>query len=136
MFSYSQVRSPTDEYHVSSPIAIQKAIGCFNTAIWRGRLYRLWLSLQHQQTTLFDLTRIANQCKMINCHSLGCTSISIHEIKGSEGRCLDFDKAIFPIRSHIKDRWVWIAALILMGIVYIAANVTAWEVSGALPWEH
>lgn len=104
---------------------------------------------------------------MINCHSLGCISISIHEIIGSEGRCLNFDKAFFPIRSHIKDRWVWIATLILMGsglpaietikikdyffvrdghhrisvsrqlgIVYIDANVTAWEVSGALPWEY
>lgn len=167
MFSYSQVRPPTDDYHVSSPIAIQKAIGYFNTAIWRGRFYRLWLSLQRQPTTLFDLTTITNQCKMINCHGLGIKSISIHEVKGSEGRCFDFDTAFFPIRSHVKDRWVWIAALFLMGsslpaietikirdfyfvrdghhrisvsrrlgIEFIDANITAWDVSGALPWEN
>lgn len=56
----------------------------------------------------------------VNMHTLGILPVSIFQIRGSEGRSSDFDTAFRPLHRHIRQRWVQIASLIIMG-VYLPA---------------
>jgi len=42
--------------------------------------------------------------------------VTFDRIWGSEGRCRDFDRAFYPLRSHEKDRWLSIAVAREIGI--------------------
>jgi len=41
--------------------------------------------------------------------------VSIRDIRGSEGRCGDFDADFRPLQGHTRDRWVGIATAREMG---------------------
>jgi hypothetical protein len=115
---------------------------------------------------LLDLGRVQATCTVRDRFQLGTRAVSIDRIRGSEGRCKDFDAGFRPLRAHNRERWVRVAEamytgvplppvhLIQVGDVYfvrdghrrisvakalgqtqIEANVTVWNVAGALPWE-
>ena len=46
----------------------------------------------------------------------GIRLVRLAEIVGSEARSLDFDREFLPLKSHLEDRWVGIAAARNRGI--------------------
>jgi hypothetical protein len=56
-------------------------------------------------------------------HARGVQSVPIRQIRGSEGRALDFDANFRPLYRRNRDRWVQIACLIIMGVYLPAVEV-------------
>ena len=46
----------------------------------------------------------------------GTLIVSLRAIVGTEGRSRDFDAAFRPLRSHLRERWVSVAAARRMGL--------------------
>ena len=75
---------------------------------------KLWSALTGQPYTLFDLDAVRAASTLLACHYEGMRTVPIDLIRGSEGRCRDFDTGFRPLRSHSRDRWVRIAMARLM----------------------
>jgi hypothetical protein len=48
-------------------------------------------------------------------HYAGTEPVAISRIRGSEGRCADFDAQFRPIQSHTRERWINVAIARLRG---------------------
>jgi hypothetical protein len=75
---------------------------------------KLWLALTGQPRTLLDLDAVRAASTLRSCHYGGMRTVPIGLIRGSAGRCHDFDAGFRPLRSHSRERWVRIAAAQLM----------------------
>jgi hypothetical protein len=146
--------------------AISLASQLYHAAHNRGLVRRFWSALTGHPHHLLDLEAVRAACDVHNRHYVGIRTVPICQIRGSEGRCKDFDADFRPLGAHSKDRWLSTAIawqmgttmppvkLIQIGDMYfvrdghhrisvaqalgqkeIEAEVTAWQVSGALPWE-
>jgi hypothetical protein len=64
---------------------------------------------------LLDLSAVAAACTIHNRHYSGTRTVPIGQIRGSEGRCEDFDGAFHPLKTHNEERWVSVAGAQLRG---------------------
>ena len=94
--------------------AMCKALRLYRCARHRSRWAKVWSALTGQPRTLLDLDAVRAVCALQACYHDGVQSVAINRIRGSEGRCHDFDVGFRPLRSHNKERWVRIAAARLM----------------------
>jgi len=85
----------------------------------RARWSWLWSVLSGRSHSLLALSAVAANCRVRSRWSAGTRTVPIPGIRGSEGRCGDFDADFRPLQGHSHDRWVGIAA--------------AWELGRELP---
>lgn len=73
---------------------------------WRRKV---WATLTGQRHNLLSLHEIAQQSKVQTRSHAGIKLVPIAQIRGSEGRCTDFDADFRPLKGHNQDRWVSVA---------------------------
>lgn len=68
-----------------------------------------WAALTGHRHNLLSLHETAQQTKVQTRSHAGLQLVPIAKIRGSEGRCDDFDADFRPLKSHNRDRWVSVA---------------------------
>src|SRR5262249_25594912 len=81
-----------------------------------GRLRQVWAKLRGQSRRLLDLYSVAASGTVGNRHAAGIQTVVIGQIRGSEGRCDDFDVAFRPLKQHTEAGWMSVAMAHLGGI--------------------
>lgn len=66
---------------------------------------------------LLDLSEVQETCTVTHRHYAGIQTVSLDRIRGSHGRCGDFDAAFYPKRTHCRNRWLGIALAQEMGVI-------------------
>lgn len=77
-----------------------------NKALWG----RVCSAFTRRTRSLLDLNRTKEACKIRSQCYGGTHAVSLSQIRGSEGRCNDFDRDFNPLQSHTRERWLSIAA--------------------------
>ena len=96
--------------------ATSYASALYASARRAGRLRQVWAKLWGQSRRLLDLNTVADTCAVGDRRAAGTQTVPIRQIRGSEGRCDDFDVAFRPLAEHTEDRWVSVARAQLRGI--------------------
>jgi hypothetical protein len=84
-----------------------------------GQLGQWWASLTRQSWRLLNLAEIEATCIESTRYSVGLQTVRLEQIRGSQGRCQDFDRHFYPLHDHLASRWMRVA--------------TAWHLGIALP---
>ena len=69
---------------------------------WRGQV---WSSLTGRPRRLMSLSEVSRSCTVRARRHGGLQTVPIRQIRGSEGRCMDFDRDFNPLQSHSAIRW-------------------------------
>lgn len=93
-----------------------RAKDLYNATCLKGLLSKGRSFFTGKRHTLFDITGLTLGKKVASNHYLGLKKVSIDKIKGSEGRCADFDGDFHPLKSHNRDRWIGIACAFELGV--------------------
>ena len=94
---------------------INYAESLYASARRAGRARQIWAKLRGQQNQLLDLTTVTATCAIGDRRAAGTLIVPIQQIRGSEGRCEDFDAAFHPLKAHTEDRWLSVAKANLRG---------------------
>jgi hypothetical protein len=81
----------------------------YRKLVSRSRLADLWSLISGRPRTLLDLGAIQASCALSGSHYAGLHNVPISQIRGSEGRCSDFDPQFRPRKAHNQWRWLHIA---------------------------
>jgi hypothetical protein len=81
-----------------------------------GRACQIWARLRGQSRLLLDLNTVAGASATGDRRAAGMQTVPIRQIRGSEGRCDDFDIAFRPLKAHTEDRWLSVARANLRGL--------------------
>ena len=82
------------------------ALGNFEQAR-RKAFWRDWFSrLTGKQNKLLSFDDLSPNLLYARRRYLGQQSVLLDQIIGSEGRYREFDRAFYPRRSYVKERWV------------------------------
>jgi hypothetical protein len=81
-----------------------------------GRVGQIWGRLRGQSRQLLDLHTVAATRTVGDRRAAGIQIVPIDQIRGSEGRCDDFDSAFHPLKGHTEDRWVSVARAYIRGL--------------------
>ena len=74
----------------------------------RGRLGRVWSVLSGRSSRLFSLAEV--EADRIHArHDAGLQTVRIDDVRGSSGRCHDFDRRFRPLQDHDEHRWLSVA---------------------------
>ena len=90
-------------------VSINTASSLYARSCRAGWVGQIWAKLRGQSRQLLELTAVAASCAINNRHAAGIQTVPIDQIRGSEGRCDDFDRAFHPLKAHTQDRWVSVA---------------------------
>ena len=93
-----------------------KAVDQFNSLHRHAGLKQLWYRIRRQAGKLLDLSSVNDNCRMTAQYDLGSQSVALEKIVGSTSRSQDFDAEFYPLRSHLRQRWVKIATLRYMNV--------------------
>ncbi len=93
-----------------------KAAGIFNSLRRKASLKQYWYGLRRQAGKLLDLESVNDSCRIAAQYDLGSESVALDRIVGSASRSQDYDADFRPLRAHLRQRWVKIAALRLMNV--------------------
>ena len=88
---------------------INYAESLYTSARRAGRARQIWAKLRGQPNQLLDLTTVTATCAIGDRRAAGTQIVPIQQIRGSEGRCADFDVAFHPLKAHTEDRWLSVA---------------------------
>jgi hypothetical protein len=80
-----------------------------------GLVRKLSSALTGRSNRLLDLAAVRRACDVGSRRFGGTRAVPLDQIRGSEGRCRDFDADFRPLGGHTKDRWVGIATAQQMG---------------------
>jgi hypothetical protein len=97
-------------------LSTRYASALYSSAHRAARLRQAWAKVRGQSYRLLDLTTVAATYAIGDRHTAGMQTVSIRQIRGSEGRCDDFDVAFRPLKAHTAARWVSVARTYLRGI--------------------
>jgi hypothetical protein len=109
---YSPIVEPVDKSKdrtANDPTIRNQSQFLYLRAITRGRAWRLLNRLRRVDSQLLDLGCTAEEKEVKSRYYGGLETVTIDEIKGSEGRTEDFDRAFFPLHERNRQRWVNIA---------------------------
>lgn len=76
----------------------------------RGMLMSGWSLLAGKRRGLPQIDESRQEHRYQSRSEIGIQTVSIRQIRGSEGRGADFDRAWRPLRSDSKERWTSIAS--------------------------
>jgi hypothetical protein len=89
----------------------------FQRAYYRGWLGQVWAACTRRSRALLNLTAVTTTCTVGDRYYAGTQAVPIREIRGSEGRCHDFDTAFYPLQPHTESRWLSIATAWQEGVL-------------------
>jgi hypothetical protein len=75
----------------------------------RGQMGQAWSALSGRSRRLIPLSEVETRCTVRDRHFAGIRTVRIDRIRGSEGRCADFDRGFNPVQDHSQDRWLRVA---------------------------
>lgn len=75
----------------------------------QAKLSQLWASLTRRVRPLLCMDRLYRQAKVDRQYYAGAQAVPVAAIRGSVGRCGDFDVEFRPLWSHNRERWINIA---------------------------
>ena len=101
----------------------QSSINEFRQARLRGLINKIWANLTGKNPHLLDVNIITQGKSKRNCRYIGARTIPLQKIKGSEGRCQDFDRNFNPLKMHNRYRWASIAQAWEQGIYLPAVDL-------------
>jgi hypothetical protein len=87
----------------------------YSSARSRGRRNRIWSKLTGRSCNLLSLADVDAACTVCSRRHAGLRTVPISHIRGSEGRCNDFDAEFNPLQSHTAGRWRSVAKARLEG---------------------
>ena len=73
---------------------------------WRGRI---WSPLTGESRQLLSLAEVDATCTVKARRHAGMQTVPVSQIRGSEGRCKDFDRDFNPLQNHTARRWESVA---------------------------
>jgi hypothetical protein len=79
--------------------------------------------LTRRRQNLLDLGDVERRCAVTHRHYAGIRTVRLCQMRGSEGRCHDFDAAFYPSRQHCRNRWLAIAAAYEKGLSLPPVNL-------------
>jgi hypothetical protein len=89
----------------------------------QGWLTRIWLAVTGRKPQLLDLRQIESSHRVDHRSNVGFRTVALRLIRGSEGRCRDFDAAFRPLQAHCATRWLAVATARKMGIALPPVNL-------------
>jgi hypothetical protein len=102
-------------YQKDARLAIDEASRLYHAARRRAQLGKLYSALTGRSRRLFHLSAIQLACHVRDRHHAGTQAVPIDHIRGSEGRCEEFDVNFWPLQTRTKGRWLSIALAHYMG---------------------
>ena len=84
----------------------QMAVESYQSQVRSGRFSRLWARIRGRSESLFCLNLSAVRQKASGSAYAGIKAVPINKVRGSEGRCSDFDMHFRPLNENTRDRWV------------------------------
>ncbi len=96
--------------------ALRIALARYREACFRARLGQVWSAVSGRPSRLLRLGDVKGACTVRASHYAGIQTVSIRQIRGSEGRAKDFDAGFGPITSHSQWRWLNVASARLQGV--------------------
>ena len=82
----------------------------------QGRMGKVWSALTGRSRRLLDLPTVEAAQTVRGRHYVGAQTVPLDQIRGSEGRCHDFDQDFAPLQEHNKGRWLSVAAARLINV--------------------
>lgn len=87
----------------------------FRRALLRAQLARLLGCLTGRRCRLLHLGTIMKAQQLVRSYHGGVRAVRLDRIRGSEGRCEDFDVAFRPTNERNRKRWMRVALAHLRG---------------------
>ncbi len=121
MLHFAQAASIGVSYSHADTVqrAEQTARRLYHRVCTLGWLGQMWAALTRKPRHLLNLAEIEANYPAGNRYSAGIQAVPLCQIRGSQGRCQDFDLNFYPLHDHLKSRWLQVA--------------TAWRLGIALP---
>jgi hypothetical protein len=105
--------SDRSEAHGTSPIS--DTVFLYANQMVKGYFRRGIESIRRKSTQLADLNAFLHDHPVQGSHYEGVHSVSVEQIRGSEGRKNDFDRFFNPIHERTRSRWMSVARARLAG---------------------
>ncbi|MGB3717303.1 MAG: hypothetical protein WA996_23010 [Candidatus Promineifilaceae bacterium] len=99
----------------------------YRSALLRGWWQKVCSVVTRRSRRLLNLSEVEAANTMRGSHYLGMKTVSISQIRGSEGRSDDFDIDFNPLQSHTEERWLNIAAAQQRGVKLPAVDLVQVE---------
>jgi hypothetical protein len=111
----SSLYSITGQWDAPDTLLWRHGQRLFDQAYSRGWWRRIRARLTGRSYDLLNLAEIEVE-RRVGRSSAGKTQlVSLDQIRGSAGRCIDFDNAFYPRQHHTRDRWLHIALAYQVG---------------------
>ncbi len=101
------------EWTSESPSSLNETYKLMQTKAFFNKIASF---LTGQSRNLFDLASEVSGRKILGQHYAGARTVPIHQIRGSEGRCGDFDIEFNPLNSRTAGRWMSVAVAFSQGV--------------------
>lgn len=95
----------------------------YREALLRAQIGHAVASLLGRANRLLHLGSVVANAGLRGGRYAGVRTVPIRDIRGSEGRCHDFDADFRPLKTHNQSRWVGLAAARLRGVVLPPVNL-------------
>jgi hypothetical protein len=102
--------------HVSRQQLAKVAAQAYRGARLRAGLARAWALLRGRRSGLWSLEHVLSERAVRGSHHGGIRPVALAQIRGSEGRCEDFDAAFRPLKEHNRGKWMSVALARLQGV--------------------
>ena len=96
--------------------AAQAAAQLYHRARFQGRLGRMWSMQIGRSRRVLDLAAVEAAHTVRGRHYAGAQTVPLSQIRGSEGRCHDFDRSFAPLQEHNRGRWLNVATARLTNV--------------------
>lgn len=97
-------------------VAEGRRVSVYNRARLSARLNKLLAQLTGRNVRLLHLGTVMKERRLLGSHYAGLQSVRLDQIRGSEGRSEDFDRAFRPTSERNRERWMRVALAHLRGI--------------------
>lgn len=118
MFHLAQTATTGFSHHRAdaSHRAGQAARQLYQWAYTLGWLGQMWAALTGQSRDLLNLAEVEANRAIGSRYSAGHQTVPLSQIRGSQGRCRDFDRDFYPVQGHLSSRWISVAMAWHLGI--------------------
>jgi len=103
--------------------AMVRAVSRFRALLLRARFRKFWADITHRSVRLLDLEDVRRSKAIEGSFDLGCVTIPVGSIRGSECRGRDFDDEFLPLDERARQRWASVYAARLCGVPLPAVSV-------------
>jgi hypothetical protein len=105
-----------DEIYSNAYGSESRARDLFDAACLKGLVSKGKAFFTGKKNTLLGMNSLIQGKKISTSHYQGKQKVSIDKIKGSEGRCEDFNSTFQPLKGHSRNRWISIACAFEQGV--------------------